>query len=99
MRERHGFDRLPSMSRRELTIAFCGDIMLGAEVDQCIGSSSVADWLSDISTVWRDADLLIGNLESPCVFDAKPSEGPPELIFRAPAYRAKQLAEAGFSAL
>jgi Bacterial capsule synthesis protein PGA_cap len=88
------------MNRHELTIAFCGDIMMGGEVSRRIGSSSVAEWLSGISGAWRDADLLIGNLECPCVLSAEPVDGPvPELIFQAPASRLKELAEAGFTAL
>ena len=56
--------------------------------------------LRDVSEAWSGADLLIGNLESPCVVEAKPIEGPlPELIFRAPASRLAELAAAGFSAV
>ena len=84
----------------ELTIAFCGDIMLGSEVGEYMGSSTVGDWLSDVSGAWHGADLLIANLESPCVMEAKAIDGPPpELIFRAPASRLAELAEAGFSAV
>jgi Bacterial capsule synthesis protein PGA_cap len=53
----------------ELTIAFCGDIMLGAEVGERIGSATIGDWLTDVSDAWSGADLLIGNLESPCVVE------------------------------
>jgi poly-gamma-glutamate capsule biosynthesis protein CapA/YwtB (metallophosphatase superfamily) len=84
----------------ELTIALCGDIMLGAEVAECMGSATVVDWLAGISSAWSGADLLIGNLECPCVIEAKPVEGPlPELIFHAPASRLSELADAGFSAV
>jgi poly-gamma-glutamate capsule biosynthesis protein CapA/YwtB (metallophosphatase superfamily) len=84
----------------ELTIAFCGDIMLGAEVGERIGNAAIGDWLKDVSAAWSDADLLIGNLESPCVVEAKSIEGPlPELVFHAPAGRLAELAAAGFSAL
>lgn len=84
----------------ELTIALCGDIMLGGEVAEYMGSATVADWLLGVSRAWHEADLLIANLESPCVVEAKPIEGPPpELIFRAPASRLAELADAGFSAL
>jgi poly-gamma-glutamate capsule biosynthesis protein CapA/YwtB (metallophosphatase superfamily) len=84
----------------DLTIAFCGDIMLGAEVGERIGNATIGDWLSEVSEAWSDADLLIGNLESPCVVKAKPIEGPlPEIVFHAPADRLAELAVAGFSAL
>src|SRR5687768_16741143 len=84
----------------ELTIAFCGDIMLGAEVGDRIGKATIADWLSNVSDAWNGADLLIGNLECPCVVEAKPIKGPlPELVFHAPAARVVELAAAGFSAL
>jgi poly-gamma-glutamate capsule biosynthesis protein CapA/YwtB (metallophosphatase superfamily) len=84
----------------ELTIAFCGDIMLGAEVGERIGNASIGEWLRDVSVTWSGADLLVGNLESPCVVKAKPVQGPlPELIFHAPASRLRELAAAGFSAL
>ena len=46
----------------ELTIAFCGDIMLGAEVGERIGNTTVAEWVKDVSDSWSGADLLIGNL-------------------------------------
>jgi hypothetical protein len=88
------------MNRHELTIAFCGDVMMGCEVGQYMGTSTLVEWLSDISAAWRDADLLIGNLECPCVVNAKPVDSPtPELIFHAPAYRLKEMADAGFTAL
>lgn len=84
----------------ELKIAFCGDIMPGAEVSQHIGQATIADWLRDVSPAWGDADLLIGNLESPCIVDAKPIESElPELIFHAPATRLQELLAAGFSAV
>jgi poly-gamma-glutamate capsule biosynthesis protein CapA/YwtB (metallophosphatase superfamily) len=84
----------------ELTIAFCGDIMLGAEVGERIGNATIGDWLRDMSDAWSGADLLIGNLESPCVVEAKPIEGPlPELVFYAPSSRLVELAAAGFSAV
>ena len=58
------------------------------------------DWLKDVSEAWSGADLLIGNLECPCVVEAKPIEGPlPELVFHAPASRLAELAAAGFSAV
>jgi poly-gamma-glutamate capsule biosynthesis protein CapA/YwtB (metallophosphatase superfamily) len=80
--------------------AFCGDIMPGAEVGERIGDGSLADWLSDVARVWRDADVVIGNLESPCVTKAPAVLGPnPELVFRSPASRVRELAKAGFSAL
>ena len=83
----------------DLEIALCGDIMLGAEVDRNIGSATVSDWLRGLSSV-KCADLVIGNLECPCVFSAQPVNGPiPEIIFRAPARRAVELADAGFTAL
>ena len=84
----------------ELTIAFCGDIMLGAEVAKHIGSRTVGDWLRHVSSAWKDADLLIGNLESPCVNRARPLDGPvPEIVFHAPASRLGELKGAGFSAV
>ena len=84
----------------ELTIAFCGDIMLGAEVGEQIGNATIGDWLCKVSEAWSGADLLIGNLECPCVVEAKPIQGPlPELVFHAPATRLAELAVAGFSAL
>lgn len=88
------------MASAELTLAFCGDIMLGAEVAEYIGKATVADWLGGVSSVWSGADLLIGNLECPCVINAEPIEGPlPELIFHAPASRLEELADVGFSAV
>jgi hypothetical protein len=84
----------------ELTIAFCGDIMLGAEVGELIGNATVAEWVKDVSDTWSGADLLIGNLECPCVVEAKPIESDrPELVFHAPASRLAELAGAGFSAV
>jgi poly-gamma-glutamate capsule biosynthesis protein CapA/YwtB (metallophosphatase superfamily) len=84
----------------ELTIAFCGDIMLGAEVGKRIGQATLTDCLADVSAAWSEADLLIGNLECPCIIEAKPIEhGLPELVFHAPAGRVAELAAAGFSAL
>lgn len=84
----------------ELKIAFCGDIMPGAEVAQNIGQATIADWLRDVSPAWGDADLLIGNLESPCIVDARPIESEfPELVFHTPVSRLQELQAAGFSAL
>jgi poly-gamma-glutamate capsule biosynthesis protein CapA/YwtB (metallophosphatase superfamily) len=84
----------------ELTIALCGDIMLGAEVGERIGTATIADWLKGVSRAWSGADLLIGNLECPCVVEAKPIENPlPELVFYAPGSRLAELATAGFSAV
>jgi len=84
----------------ELKIAFCGDIMLGGEVAKSIGTQTVANWLTGVSGAWSKADLLIGNLECPCVETAMPVEAAqPEIIFHAPASRLKELAQAGFSAL
>ena len=84
----------------ELTIAFCGDIILASEVDRFIGKATAGEWLSGVASAWEGADVLIGNLESPCVAEAKPLDGPvPELIFHAPARRLGELAKAGFSAV
>lgn len=84
----------------ELKIAFCGDIMPGAEVAQYMGRATIADWLKEVSPAWEGADLLIGNLESPCVVQAKPIENElPELVFHAPASRLHELVDAGFSAV
>jgi poly-gamma-glutamate synthesis protein (capsule biosynthesis protein) len=84
----------------QFRITFCGDIMLGAEVGQRIGNAPLAEWLSGVSKVWSGADVVIGNLECPCVVDAKPADdSPPELVFHAPANRLVELAAAGFSAL
>jgi poly-gamma-glutamate synthesis protein (capsule biosynthesis protein) len=81
-------------------MVFCGDIMLGAEVGKHMMNATVADWLAGISMTWRTTDLLIGNLESPCVQDAKPAEGPGDTrAFHAPIGRLVELAEAGFSAV
>lgn len=83
-----------------LKIAFCGDIMPGAEVARFMGSATMADWLRGVSPAWDGADLLIGNLESPCVVQAKPIESDhPELVFHAPASRLRELADVGFSAV
>ena len=74
--------------------------MLGAEVGERIGNATIGDWLKDVSEAWSGADLLIGNLECPCVVEAKPIGSPrPELIFQAPASRLAELAAAGFSAV
>ncbi|MPZ76515.1 MAG: hypothetical protein GEU77_08315 [Deltaproteobacteria bacterium] len=84
----------------ELTIVFCGDIMLGAEVGERIGKATIANWLTDVSEVWSGADLLIGNLECPCVVKARPVErSMPELVFHAPAGRLVEMSAAGFSAV
>ena len=80
----------------ELTIALCGDIMPGAEVAERMGSALIADWLEGVSKVWQEADLVIGNLECPCVVRAKPTEGPlPEIIFHADVKRLVELARCG----
>lgn len=84
----------------ELTVAFCGDIMPGAEVAQYMGDTPMAEWLRGVSPAWEGADLLIGNLESPCVVQAKPVENKlPELVFHASASRLRELVNAGFSAV
>jgi poly-gamma-glutamate capsule biosynthesis protein CapA/YwtB (metallophosphatase superfamily) len=84
----------------ELTIALCGDIMLGAEVAECMGAVPVTKWLEGVSKAWSGADLLIANLESPCVLHATPNASAgPTRVFHAPARRLAELAEAGFSAL
>ncbi len=84
----------------ELKIAFCGDVMPGAEVAQYMGNATIADWLRKVSPAWEGADLLIGNLECPCVVQAQPIRDKlPELVFHAPASRLQELAEAGFSAV
>jgi hypothetical protein len=87
------------MNQQDVTFAFCGDIMPGAEVGQHIGAASVADWLSGVIGAWQSADLVVGNLECPCVLNAKPVDGvPPELVFHAPSGRLRELAAAGFTA-
>jgi len=84
----------------ELTIGFCGDIMLGAEVGACMADATVSDWLVGISKTWDGVDLLIGNLESPCVQQAKPIEKSGDTrAFHAPICRLAELAAAGFSAV
>jgi hypothetical protein len=83
-----------------LRIVFSGDIMLGAEVAARMGTATVADWLGGVSKAWSGADLLIGNLECPCVIHAKPIDGPlPEIIFHASAERLAELADAGLQAV
>jgi poly-gamma-glutamate synthesis protein (capsule biosynthesis protein) len=83
-----------------LSITFCGDIALGLEVADYMGRSSVSDWLKGVSKVWKDSDLLIGNLEGPCVVSAKPNEGiSPDFDMSASATRLRELASAGFSAV
>jgi poly-gamma-glutamate synthesis protein (capsule biosynthesis protein) len=83
-----------------LKIAVCGDIMLGSEVAERMGTATVGDWLSGVSEAWSGADLLIGNLECPCVIGARPIDGPlPEIIFHASADRLAELAAAGFHAV
>ena len=87
---------------RQLTIALCGDIMLGAEVAQCMGDATVAEWLAGVSPTWQEADLVIANLESPCVVEAKPVPirgRTPELVFHASACRLQELSAAGLSAV
>jgi poly-gamma-glutamate capsule biosynthesis protein CapA/YwtB (metallophosphatase superfamily) len=65
-----------------------------------MGQATIADWLSDVSSVWKNTDLLVGNLECPCVETARPVEGSiQEIIFHAPAMRVKELKAAGFSVL
>jgi poly-gamma-glutamate capsule biosynthesis protein CapA/YwtB (metallophosphatase superfamily) len=84
----------------KLTLVFCGDIMLGAEVASNMGPATVSDWLKGVSDVWNDSDLLIGNLEGPCVEDAEPINNKlPELILYSSTSRLRELATAGFSAL
>ena len=84
----------------DLEIALCGDIMMAAEVDRNIGGATVTDWLRGVSSAWSDADLVIGNLECPCVHSAQAVNGRiPEIIFRAPASRLVELANAGFTAV
>jgi poly-gamma-glutamate capsule biosynthesis protein CapA/YwtB (metallophosphatase superfamily) len=84
----------------ELTVAFCGDIMLGGEVAEHMGTATVAQWLEGVSKAWSGADLLIGNLESPCTVEAKPIEShAPRRLLHARAGRLAELADAGFSAL
>jgi poly-gamma-glutamate synthesis protein (capsule biosynthesis protein) len=83
-----------------MKIAFSGDIMPGAEVGEHVGQASLVDWLSGVSPAWKGADAVIGNLESPCVVEAKGvMKSQPELMFRAPAFRARELANAGFTVL
>jgi poly-gamma-glutamate capsule biosynthesis protein CapA/YwtB (metallophosphatase superfamily) len=83
-----------------LKIAFTGDIMPQGEVGERIKQDSLAEWLSGVAPAWCDADVLIGNLESPCVVAAKAvPKKRPELEFRAPASRVRELAEAGFTAV
>jgi Bacterial capsule synthesis protein PGA_cap len=77
-------------------LAFTGDVMLGAEVDRCMGRQRwrVAQRRSD---GWQDGDV-IGNLECFCVSAAAPTKNAPgELVLYAPAARLDQLAAAGFS--
>jgi hypothetical protein len=96
-------EKMSDTTRRiepELTIALCGDIMLGAEVAECMGAVPVTKWLEGVSKAWSGADLLIANLESPCVLHATPNASAgPTRVFHAPARRLAELAEAGFSAL
>ena len=83
-----------------LQVVFSGDILVGGEVGERIGRSTIKEWVADVSNVWSGADLLIGNLECPCVIKAKPLGGQaPELIFSAPVTRLAELADAGFSAV
>jgi hypothetical protein len=84
----------------ELSVALCGDIMFGAEVGDHIGSATVADWLDGVASAWRNSELVIGNLECPCVSAARPDGRlPKELVFHAPVKRLTELAAAGFSAV
>jgi len=74
--------------------------MLGAEVAEHIGNHTVSDWLRNVSSAWKEADLVIGNLECPCVTRSRPVVGPlPEIIFHAPSTRLAELAACGFSAV
>ncbi len=84
----------------DLSITFCGDITIGPHLVASMGPTPLTDWLSAVSDAWRDSDLLIGNLEGPCISTAKPVQGiPPELVLSSPADRVPELAAAGFSAL
>ena len=84
----------------EFKIALCGDIMPGADVAQRIGGDTLGEWLQGVSAAWQGADLVIGNLECPCVLKAEPNKSSsPELVFHAPASRLEELAAAGFSAV
>ena len=84
----------------DLTIAFGGDIMLGGEVAEYIGTATVAQWLEGVSETWSGADLVIANLESPCTLRAKPPKSHASTRqFHAPVSRIAELAEAGFSVL
>jgi len=93
------------MGLGKLKFSFCGDIMLAAEVGEYIGENTVGNWLEGVSKAWIGSDLLIGNLESPCVTTAESIKADPllgrpqEIIFRAPTTRLKELADAGFSAV
>jgi poly-gamma-glutamate synthesis protein (capsule biosynthesis protein) len=88
------------MQKKEITIAFCGDIMLGRNVAPYMGEHTVSDWVSGVSNVWKEADLLIGNLECPCIKSATPvKKENPELVLHAHASRLAELQKAGFSAV
>jgi poly-gamma-glutamate synthesis protein (capsule biosynthesis protein) len=83
-----------------LSIVACGDVMPGAELGAHIGSSSIQDWVENASSAWREADLVIGNLECPCVTEAQPDPNAlAETLLYAPQKRLVELAAAGFSAL
>jgi poly-gamma-glutamate capsule biosynthesis protein CapA/YwtB (metallophosphatase superfamily) len=84
----------------KLSITFCGDVALGLEVAEYMGNSTVGDWVAGVAEVWRASDLLIGNLEGPCVINARlAEEALPELAVYGPANRLPELAGAGFSAV
>src|SRR5262249_44651072 len=84
----------------ELKIALCGDVTLGGVLPNYMRDASISDWVSDVSAAWEGADLLIGNLEGPCVTRGKPKDGhDPKLTLYAAANRLRELAAAGFSAV
>jgi len=53
------------MTKKTVTLAFVGDIMLGRHIDNRIGTTRPRDFWGDTLSVLQSADAVIGNLECP----------------------------------
>lgn len=83
-----------------MKIAFCGDLMLGSEVDTSIAGETLASWLKAVLPALENATLLVGNLESPCGQRAsRESIQNSELIFNTRPSRIVELKDVGFNVL
>lgn len=97
---------LPDNSSRPIRIAAFGDTMMGSDhPEERLPPDDGATIFDSVRNFWKDADIVVGNLEGPFLDGGTPSKCDPKrknklcFEFRTPARYASHLASAGVNAM